>query len=51
MACPICGTPDSFVIVSGIRAGALVLVLVSAGVFAALARFAWRLWTLQDQRA
>ena len=48
MACPICTTPESTAIAAGIRAGALVLVLVCAGVFAVMARFAWRLWRLQD---
>ena len=46
MACPICVTPEGTAIAAGIRAGALVLVLVCAGVLAVMARFAWRLWTL-----
>ncbi len=48
MACPICTTPESTAIAAGIRAGALVLVLVCAGVFAVMARFAWRLRKLQS---
>jgi hypothetical protein len=47
MACPICTTPESSAIAEGIRAGALVLIVVSAVVMSAFARFAWRLWSLQ----
>jgi len=46
VACPICGTTESAAAAAGIRAGALVLVLVATLVSAAIARFAWRLWKL-----
>jgi hypothetical protein len=49
MACPICGTTESAAAAAGIRAGALVLVLVAAAVTSAIARFAWRLYKLSDR--
>ena len=50
MACPICNSPEGSAISDGIRAGAGVLILVSAIVIGCIARFAWKLWT-QEQRA
>ena len=47
MACPICTTPESAAIAAGIRAGALVLIVVTTVVIALFARFAWRLWKLE----
>jgi len=44
---PICGTPESATITEGIRAGAVVLMAVAAVVVGAVARFGWRVWTLQ----
>jgi len=49
MACPICTTPESVTIAAGIRAGALVLILVSAALITMFARFALRLWTLREK--
>ena len=50
MACPICYLPEGSAINDGIRAGAGVLVLVSALVIGAIIRFAVRLWR-EEQRA
>jgi hypothetical protein len=49
MACPICGTTESAAVAAGIRAGALVLVLVVAAVTTAIGRFAWRLYKLDGR--
>jgi len=51
MSCPICSAPEGTAIAAGVRAGAGVLILVAAVVFTALARFGWRLWTLQERGA
>lgn len=47
MACPICISPEGSAIAAGVRAGAGVLILVTAVVVSLIARFAWRLWTLR----
>jgi hypothetical protein len=47
MSCPICVSPEGTAITDGMRAGAGVLILVTAIVFTLLARFAWRLWRLE----
>jgi hypothetical protein len=47
MACPICAAPDGATINAGLRAGALVLVVVAGAVVGAIARFAFRLWRLR----
>ena len=47
MTCPICLSVDNTAMVGGLRAGALVLILVGGLVIAAAARFAWRLWRLE----
>jgi hypothetical protein len=49
MACPICVTSDGTAIADGVRAGAGVLILVTAVVFSLIARFAVRLW-LRERR-
>jgi hypothetical protein len=50
MACPICNSPEGMTINEGIRAGAGVLIFVSAIVIGAIVRFAIRLWR-HEQRA
>lgn len=50
MACPICSSPEGAALNEGIRAGAGVLMLVSALVIGAIIRFAVRLWR-EEQRA
>jgi hypothetical protein len=50
MACPICNSPEGAALNEGIRAGAGVLMLVSALVIGAIIRFAVRLWR-EEQRA
>lgn len=49
MACPICTTPESATIAAGIRAGALVLIVVTAAVMGVFVRFAVRLWMLREK--
>lgn len=44
MACPICNSPEGATLNEGIRAGAGVLILVSAMVIGAIVRFAIGLW-------
>jgi hypothetical protein len=55
MACPICVTPEGTAITAGIRAGAGVMIFVTAIVIGLIARFAYRLWaaegTASDTRA
>lgn len=46
MACPICVSPEGTAITAGMRAGVLVLVAVTAVIVALIARFAWRLRSL-----
>ena len=50
MSCPICVSPEGTAITVGIRAGAGVLILVTAIVIACIARFAYRLWA-QERNA
>jgi hypothetical protein len=47
MACPICVSPEGTAITAGIRAGAGVLICVTAIVIASIGRFAYRLWMLE----
>jgi hypothetical protein len=49
MSCPLCGPTESAAIAAGVRAGVATLVLVTAVVVLALARFAWRLWVLRER--
>jgi hypothetical protein len=49
MACPICVSPEGTAITAGIRAGAGVLILVTAIVIGGIARFAYRLWALERE--
>jgi len=49
MSCPLCGPSESAAIADGVRAGVGTLVLVTAVVVLALARFAWRLWALRER--
>jgi len=51
MSCPLCGPSESAAIAAGVRAGVGTLILVTAFVVVALARFAWRLWILKDRNA
>jgi hypothetical protein len=48
MSCPICVSPEGTSITEGIRAGAGVLILASAIIVGAIARFAYRLWAAED---
>lgn len=48
MSCPLCGPSDSAAIATGVRAGVGTLIFVTAIVGLALARFAWRLWSLDS---
>jgi hypothetical protein len=47
MACPICVTPEGTAITAGIRAGAGLLIIVTAIVIGCIARFAYRLWVAE----
>jgi hypothetical protein len=47
MACPICVSPEGTAISDGMRAGAGVLILVSAVVIGVIVRFAIRLWAAE----
>ncbi len=49
MSCPLCGPSESAAIAAGVRAGVGTLILVTAVVVLALARFAWRLWVLREK--
>ncbi len=49
MSCPLCGPSESAAMAAGVRAGVGTLIVVTAVVVLALARFAWRLWTLRDR--
>jgi hypothetical protein len=51
MACPICVSPEGTAITAGIRAGAGVLILVTAVVIGSIARFAYRLWAMERSAA
>jgi len=48
MACPICVSPEGTAITAGIRAGAAVLIVVTGLVIGLIARFAYRLWVLEQ---
>lgn len=48
MTCPICISVDNTSLITGMRAGALVLILVGGFLIAAASRFAWRLWRLEQ---
>lgn len=47
MSCPLCGPSESAAVAAGMRAGVGTLIIVTAIVVVAVARFAWRLWTLR----
>lgn len=49
MSCPLCGPSDSAAIAAGVRAGVATLIAVTAIVVFLLAKFAWRLWVLEDR--
>jgi hypothetical protein len=51
MSCPLCGPSESAAIAAGMRAGVGTLIVVTAVVVLAIARFAWRLWRLKDETA
>ena len=51
MACPICFSPEGAVLTSGMRAGAMVLIVAATLIGIAIGRFAWRLWTLAAKSA
>lgn len=51
MSCPICGPSESAALAAGMRAGVGTLVIVTAAVVFAIARFAWRLWLLREKNA
>lgn len=44
LACPICAMPEGVQMTEGVRAGALVLIVVTLAVMGPLAAFAVRLW-------
>ena len=48
MSCPICGPSESAAIAAGMRAGVGTLIVVTALVVLAMARFAWRLWSFDS---
>jgi hypothetical protein len=47
MACPICVSPEGTAITAGMRAGAIVLIVVAASVVGVMVRFGLRLWRLR----
>ena len=49
MSCPICSPSESAAIAAGIRAGVGTLLVVTAIVVLAMARCAWRLWSLDSR--
>lgn len=51
MTCPICLSVDDTPLVAGLRAGALVLIIVATLIIAAGVRFAWRLKRLDGATA
>ena len=51
MSCPLCGPSESAAIAAGVRAGVGTLIVITALVVFAMARFAWRLWRLKDKAA
>jgi hypothetical protein len=50
MACPICSSPEGSAISQGLRAGAVVLIVVSTIMIGAIARYVIRIWR-EEQRA
>lgn len=51
LACPICALPEGVQMTEGVRAGALVLIIVTVTVMGTLAAYAVRLWrTERDDR-
>lgn len=51
VACPICAVPEGAQMTSGIRAGAFVLIVVTAAVITPLAVYGLRLWRAEgDER-
>lgn len=44
LACPICAVPEGAQMTEGVRAGALVLIVVTLAVIGPLAAYAVRLW-------
>lgn len=44
LACPICAVPEGTQMTAGVRAGALVLIIVSTVVIVPLAAYGIRLW-------
>ena len=44
LACPICAMPEGTQMTAGIRAGAIVLIAVTAAVLVPLVAYAMRLW-------
>jgi hypothetical protein len=51
MACPICASPEGTAITDGIRAGAGVLIVVTMIVMGLIARYGYRLWAAEAQKA
>ncbi len=47
MACPICNSPEGSAISEGMRAGAGVLIVVTAILVGAIVRFGYRLWAAE----
>jgi hypothetical protein len=50
MACPICASPEGSAINDGVRAGAGVLILVSAIVIGSIVRFGIGLWAAERRQ-
>jgi hypothetical protein len=50
LACPICVVPEGTQMTSGVRAGALVLILVTLAVLGALGAFFVRLWRAEQKQ-
>jgi hypothetical protein len=48
MACPICVSPEGAAITAGLRAGAMVLIVVATIVVGTVVRFGYRLWKLRS---
>jgi hypothetical protein len=48
MACPICVSPEGTAITAGMRAGAIVLIVVVTIVVGSMVRFGYRLWKLRS---
>lgn len=49
LACPICAVPEGVQMTEGVRAGALVLIIVTVAVMGSLAAFAVRLWRAERE--